>query len=93
MLSVNGLDEVPVDPASLLTFRVLAHLPILLHANPSNVMVLSLGGALTTVNAARHPLKQIDTIELCPPAVKAAELFEPWNHSVLHDPNKIAGGK
>jgi len=43
MLSVNGLDEVPVDPASLLTFRVLAHLPMLLHPNPLKVMVLSLG--------------------------------------------------
>jgi spermidine synthase len=86
MLSVNGLDEVPVDPASLLTFRVLAHLPMLLHPNPLNVMVLSLGGAITTGSVARHPLEQIDAIELCPPVVKAAELFELWNHGVLHDP-------
>jgi spermidine synthase len=86
MLSVNGLDEVPVDPASLLTFRVLAHLPMLLHPNPSNVMVLSLGGAITTGSVARHPLKQIDAVELCPPVAKAAELFEPWNHGVLRDP-------
>lgn len=86
MLSVNGLDEVPVDPASLLTFRVLAHLPMLLHPNPSDAMVLSLGGAITTGSVARHPLKQIDAVELCPPVVKAAELFEPWNHGVLRDP-------
>ena len=86
MLSVNGLDEVPVDPASLLTFRVLAHLPMLLHPNPLNVMVLSLGGAITTGSVARHPLVQIDAIELCPPVVKAAALFESWNHGVLHDP-------
>jgi spermidine synthase len=86
MLSVNGLDEVPVDPASLLTFRVLAHLPLLLHPNPLQVMVLSLGGAITTGSVACHPLEQIDAIELCPPVVKAAELFKPWNHGVLHDP-------
>jgi spermidine synthase len=86
MLSVNGLDEVPVDPASLLTFRVLAHLPLLLHPNPLKVMVLSLGGAITTGSVACHPLEQIDAIELCPPVVKAAELFESWNHGVLHDP-------
>ncbi len=76
MLSVNGLDEVPVDPASLLTFRVLAHLPMLLHPNPLNVMVLSLGGAITTGSVARHPLEHIDAVELCPPVVKAAKLFE-----------------
>ena len=86
MLSVNGLDEVPVDPASLLTFRVLAHLPMLLHPNPLNVMVLSLGGAITTGSVACHPLERIDAIELCPPVVKAAGLFESWNHGVLHDP-------
>jgi len=86
MLSVNGLDEVPVDPASLLTFRVLAHLPMLLHPNPLNVMVLSLGGAITTGSVACHPLEQIDAIELCPPVVKAAALFESWNHGVLQDP-------
>jgi spermidine synthase len=86
MLSVNGLDEVPVDPASLLTFRVLAHLPMLLHPNPLNVMVLSLGGAITTGSVARHPLEQIDAIELCPSVVKAAGLFESWNHGVLRDP-------
>jgi spermidine synthase len=86
MLSINGLDEVPVDPASLLTFRVLAHLPLLLHPSPQNVMVLSLGGAITTGSVARHPLKHIDAIELCPPVVKAAGLFERWNHNVLKDP-------
>ena len=86
MLSINGLDEVPVDPASLLTFRVLAHLPLLIHPDPQQVMVLSLGGAITTGSVARHPVKLIDAIELCPPVVQAAALFESWNHRVLHDP-------
>jgi len=45
---------------------------MLLHPNPLNVMVLSLGGAITTGSVARHPLEQIDAIELCPPVVKAA---------------------
>jgi len=86
MLSINGLDEVPVDPASLLTFRVLAHLPLLMHHNPQHVMVLSLGGAIATGSVARHQLEEIDAIELCPPVVKAAQLFESWNYGVLDDP-------
>ncbi len=86
MLSINGLDEVPVDPASLLTFRVLAHLPLLMHPNPQVAMVLSLGGAITTGSVARHPLKSIDAVELCPPVVRAAKLFKPWNHGVITDP-------
>jgi tetratricopeptide (TPR) repeat protein len=45
-----------------------------------------LGGAITTGSVACHPLVQIDAIELCPPVVKAAELFKRWNHGVLSDP-------
>ena len=86
MLSINGLDEVPVDPASLLTFRVLAHLPLLIHPDPQQVMVLSLGGAITAGSVARHPVKQIDALELCPPVVQAAKLFERWNYGVMTDP-------
>jgi spermidine synthase len=85
MLSINGLDEVPVDPASLLTFRVLAHLPLLVHPAPQQVMVLSLGGAITTGSVARHPVAQIDAVELCPPVVRAAAFFAQWNHGVMAD--------
>ena len=85
MLSINGLDEVPVDPASLLTFRVLAHLPLLVHPDPQRIMVLSLGGAITTGSVARYPVKQIDAIELCPSVVQAAALFERWNYGVMSD--------
>jgi spermidine synthase len=86
MLSINGLDEVPVDSASLLTFRVLAHLPLLMHHGPRNIMVLSLGGAITTGSVACHPVEEIDAVELCSAVVQAATLFTAWNHGVLEDP-------
>jgi spermidine synthase len=86
MLSINGLDEVPVDPSSILTFRVLAHMPLLLHPDPKQVMVLSLGGAITTSSVATHDVERIDAVELCPLVVDAAELFSKWNHDVLRDP-------
>jgi len=86
MLSINGLDEVPVDPSSLLTFRVLAHLPLLLHPDPKEVMVLSLGGAITSSSVATHDVRKIDAVELCPPVVQAAGYFKQWNRNVLNDP-------
>jgi spermidine synthase len=86
MLSVNGLDEVPVDVSSLLTFRLLGHLPLLLHPDPRTVMVLSLGGAVTTGSVAAHDVGRIDAVELCPPVLEAASFFEKWNHGVLRDP-------
>jgi spermidine synthase len=85
MLAINGLDEVPVDVSSLLTFRVLGHLPLLLHPHPEEVMVLSLGGAVTTGSVSTHDVKSIDAVELCRPVVKAATFFEAWNHGVLRD--------
>jgi len=86
MLSINGLDEVPVDPSSLLTFRVLAHLPLLMHPDPKEVMVLSLGGAITTSSVATHDVRKIDAVELCPSVVQAAGYFKQWNRNVLNDP-------
>ena len=86
MLSINGLDEVPVDPSSLLTFRVLAHMPLFLHTDPKHVMVLSLGGAVTTSSVAVHDVERIDAVELCGPVVEAARYFEQWNRGVLDDP-------
>ncbi len=86
MLSINGLDEVPVDPSSLLTFRVLAHMPLFLHTDPRHVMVLSLGGAVTTSSVAAHDVERIDAVELCAPVIEAARFFEPWNGGVLDDP-------
>ena len=86
ILAVNGLDEVPVDVSSLLTFRLLGHLPLLLHPDPRSVMVLSLGGALTTGSVATHDVRRIDAVELCPPVLEAASFFEKWNHGVLRDP-------
>ena len=85
MLSVNGLDEVPVDPASLLTFRFLGHMPLLIHPNPQDVMVLALGGGITTGSVATHPVRKIDVVELCPAVVRAARNFKQWNHGVLDD--------
>ncbi|MGQ9615241.1 MAG: fused MFS/spermidine synthase [Spirochaetota bacterium] len=84
-LSINGLDEVPVDVYSLLTFRMLGHLPLLLHRNPQEVMVLSLGGAITTGSIATHPVRHIEAVDICPPVIEAAEFFEEWNYSVLRD--------
>jgi spermidine synthase len=86
MLSINGLDEVPVDLSSLLTFRMLAHIPLLLHPDPREVMVLSLGGAVTAGSAATHPVLRIDAVDLCRPVLDAAALFEQWNRGVLKDP-------
>jgi spermidine synthase len=86
MLSINGLDEVPVDVSSLLTFRMLSHLPLMLHPDPRDVMVLSLGGAVTTGSVASYPVTHIDAVDLCPPVVDAASFFEKWNHGVLKDP-------
>jgi spermidine synthase len=86
MLAINGLDEVPVDVSSLLTFRMLAHLPLLLHPNPKEVMVLSLGGAITTGSVTAYDsVKKIDAVDLCRPVLQAAEFFKPWNHDALRD--------
>ena len=54
ILKVNGGGEVPTDYASLQTFRLLGHLPLVLHPDPAEVLVIAFGGGITLSAAELH---------------------------------------
>jgi len=86
LLTINGLEEVPLDYVSLQTFRLLGHLPLLLHPNPRDVLVVSFGAGIATGSVAQHPVESITSVELCPEVISAANLFAKENHNVLKNP-------
>ena len=85
-LIVNGAYEVPIDYASLRTFHMLGHLPLLLHENPQKVLIISFGAGITSGAVARHDLQQIDAVEISPEVIEANKYFVKENQSVLTDP-------
>ncbi|MEK6546124.1 MAG: fused MFS/spermidine synthase, partial [Nitrospinota bacterium] len=52
------------------------HIPLLLHNNPEDVLVISLGSGITVCAFGQHPVKNIEFLEIVPCVVDAAWIFE-----------------
>ena len=53
-MEFNRGGQVPTDYGSFQLFRLLGHLPLLLHPNPQDVLVVALGGGIALGAAAQH---------------------------------------
>ena len=70
----------------MLTQELAAHVPLLLHERPGDVLVVGLGTGVTVASAASHPVANIDVVEISPEVVEASSLFVEQNRRVLADP-------
>lgn len=83
-LSVNG--KVDASTGDAFTQLFLGHLPMLLHAAPSRVLVIGLGSGTTLGAVTCYAAERIDCVEIEPAAVEAARLFQRLNREALDDP-------
>ena len=68
------------------TQLILGHLPMLLHPNPEEVLVIGLGSGITLGAVEQHPqLKTVDVVEIEPAVVEAASYFSEFNNDALKD--------
>jgi Tfp pilus assembly protein PilF len=70
----------------MLTQKLIAHLPLLLHKDPKNVFILGLGSGMTAGAALTHPIERADVVEISPEVVKASDFFKKENRNALADP-------
>jgi spermidine synthase len=63
-----------------------AHLPLLLHPEPTDVMVIGLASGITVGAAATHGVERIKVVEVEAAMIPAARLFADSNGNVLEDP-------
>jgi spermidine synthase len=64
-----------------------AHIPLLLHPNPTDVMFVGLGTGLTAGGAVPHQdVKKIDAVELIPEVVEAIRVLADYNYNVIDHP-------
>jgi len=66
--------------------KMLAHLPLLLHPEPRQVLVIGFGAGGTSWSMSRYDLEQLDIVEFVPGVIAAARFFPEVNHDVLADP-------
>ncbi|MQA29011.1 MAG: hypothetical protein GEU82_04115 [Luteitalea sp.] len=84
-LSVDGMVDASTS-GDMLTQRLLAHLPLLLHPDPHDVGIIGLGSGVTLGAALRHPIASAEVVELSREVVDASRFFSAQNHDALLDP-------
>ena len=84
-LQINGKTEASTG-GDMSTQLLSAHLPLLLHPEPLDVLVIGLASGITLGAAERHPLRSIEVVEIAPAVAEAAKRFDAWNGRALADP-------
>jgi spermidine synthase len=85
-LRINGVEEVPVDQASLEAFYLLGHLPWGYNPEAKTVLAVAMGGGITSGAILTHPVETLVCAEICPEVVLASAEFREHNGRPDLDP-------
>ena len=84
-LAVDGKTDAS-NRSDMLTQKLVAHVPLLLHPAPRSVAIIGLGSGVTLGAALSHPVERADVVEISPEVVEASRFFDTENHQALADP-------
>ncbi len=84
-LAIDGKVDAS-NAGDMLTQRLLAHVPLLLHPNPQRAAIIGLGSGVTLGSALTHPLAEVHVLEISQEVVEASRFFEAENYRALADP-------
>jgi spermidine synthase len=85
-LAIDGKIDAS-NAGDMLTQRLLGALPVLLHPDPQELLVIGLGSGVTAGAAlASAPLRRVDIVELSREVVEASSFFSSENGNVLRAP-------
>jgi spermidine synthase len=87
VMFIDGMHQADDSQGTVSLHRVLGLLPVLLHPNPSRVLVVGLGGGTTPGAISLHPEVSVDVVELSESVRRAASQFAHVNYNVLNRPN------
>ena len=83
----NGRVEASTHVQAQQVQFTLGHLPMLLHRNPKDVLVVGMGSGMTAGATAVHPgVEQVTLVEIEAQVLGVARTFEAYNHHVLDNP-------
>jgi len=93
---INGQNQASDDAGTVSFHRLLGHIPMTIHPNPRDVLIVGLGGGSTAGALARHEPRRIDVVELSDTVVEGARYFSHVNRDVHQAPSlhlKIDDGR
>jgi spermidine synthase len=83
-LAIDGKIDASTG-GDMLTQKLLAHLPLLLHGAAREICIIGLGSGVTLASALTHPVQQADVLEISPEVVEASRLFAEGGRQPLDD--------
>ena len=84
-ISINGVNVAGTHLAFETTQKLQAHLALLLHRDPRRVLQIGFGSGGTAYAITRHPVAQVDCVEITAAVLKARDQFREVNHGVTDD--------
>ncbi len=85
ILDVNGKVDATAR-ADAGTQLMLGHLPLLIHPEARDVLVIGLASGMTLGAVEKHPVKSVDVVEIEPAMVEASNFFKDFTGDPLKDP-------
>ncbi len=87
VIDINGLNVAGTKFGFNCTQKLQAHLPLLVHPAPANVLQIGFGTGGTCYSVSTHPeVRRIDCVEINRAVIDAAPYFLDRNQEVLRDP-------
>jgi len=85
-LSVDGKTDAGSGAEDVVTQKMIAHVPMLLHPQPRRALVVGWGAGATAASMALHPLESLECVEIEPATWEAAPFFASLSGSLKDDP-------
>ncbi|MBN1825280.1 MAG: fused MFS/spermidine synthase [Candidatus Eisenbacteria bacterium] len=84
-LQINGRTE--ASTTSDMSNQILvSQIPMLIHPDPKEVLVIGLGSGITLGSVVTHPVDYAECVEISPAVVRAAAYFRDWHGDVTKNP-------
>jgi spermidine synthase len=83
-LSVDGKIDASTG-RDMNTQELLAHVPLMIHPDAKNVLVIGLASGVTVGSSETYPVERIDCVEISPAMIDACHFFDDVNRNALAD--------
>jgi spermidine synthase len=84
-LAIDGKVDAS-NGGDMVTQKLLAHLPLMIHPAPGRAAIIGLGSGVTAGAALEHPISALDVMEISPEVVEASRWFDNESGKPLSDP-------
>jgi spermidine synthase len=86
VLSINGKTDAGSGAEDVVTQKLIAHVPLVLHPGPRSALVIGWGAGATAAAASLHPIETLECVEIEPATFEAAPFFEALSGRLVRDP-------